>query len=91
MSSTDKVRKKRKWGKSFEYTSHSRQLNLDSGSQETVENEIVKMRAITPSMIASRYDIRVSTANQLLQDMSRRGKLRLTIDTRRLKVYEPVE
>lgn len=91
MSSTDKVRKKRKWGKSFEYTSHSRQLNLDSGSQETVENEIIKMRAITPSMIASRYDIRVSTANQLLQDMSRRGKLRLTIDTRRLKVYEPVE
>lgn len=91
MSSTDKVRKKRKWGKSFEYTSHSRKLNLDSGSQETVENEIVKMRAITPSMIASRYDIRVSTAKQLLQDMSRRGKLRLTIDTRRLKVYEPVE
>lgn len=91
MSSTDKVRKKRKWGKSFEYTSHSRQLNLDSGSQETVENEIVKMRAITPSMIASRYDIRASTAKQLLQDMSRRGKLRLIIDTRRLKVYEPVE
>ncbi|MFQ6125414.1 MAG: hypothetical protein ACE5R6_12540 [Candidatus Heimdallarchaeota archaeon] len=91
MSSADKVRKKRKWGKSFEYTSHSRQLNLDSGNQDTVENDIVKMRAITPSTIANRYDIRVSTAKQLLQDMSRRGKLRLIINTRRLKVYEPVE
>ena len=91
LSSTSKVRKKRKWGKIFEYTSHSRQLQLDSGSRETVEKEIVKMRAITPSLIASKYDIRVSTAKRLLNDLLRRGQLRLIVDTRRLKVYDPIK
>ena len=91
MAATSKVRKKRKWGKIFEYTSHSRQLQLDSESRATAEDEILKMRVITPSAVASRYDIRVSTAKRLLENLQQRGQLQLIVDTRRLKVYETVK
>ena len=91
MAASSKVRKKRKWGKIFEYTSHTRQLLLDSENRATVEDEILKMRVVTPSAVASKYDIRVSTAKRLLEKLHQRAQLRLVVDTRRLKVYETVK
>lgn len=91
LSSTSKVRKKRKWGKIFEYSSHSRQLLMDSENREAAEKDILSMRVVTPAVIASKYDVRVSTAKRLLDALHRRGKLRLVVDSGRLKAYEPVK
>ena len=91
MAASGKVRKKRKWGKIFEYTSHTRQLLLDSENRATIEDDILKMRVVTPSAVASKYDIRVSTAKRLLEKLHQRAQLRLVVDTRRLKVYETVK
>jgi len=64
---------------------------LDSENREAAEKDILSMRVVTPAAIASKYDIRVSTAKKLLDGLHRRGKLRLVVNSGRLKAYEPVK
>lgn len=45
------------------------------------------MRAITPYELASAYGIRVSVANDLLEELERRRIVRLVSRSRNLKIY----
>ncbi len=93
MSISDKrVRKKRRWGKVFEYTSYERSLlvgdEYDSMLKDlTAEYEKRKSIVVTPQEIAARNDIRVSVAKRLLTDLEEKKILKKAFFNRRLCVY----
>lgn len=93
MSYTDKrVRKKRRWGRVFEYSSYERQLLVGDQYTELL-NELSedyskrKTVVVTPQDIASKRDIRVSVAKRLLNDLEEKKILKRSFSNRRLQVY----
>ncbi len=50
-------------------------------------SKLRNMRAITPYELASAYGIRVSVANDLLEELERRRIVRLVSRSRNLKIY----
>jgi len=54
---------------------------------EDLISKLRDMKAITPYELASAYGIRVSVANDLLEELERRRIVRLVSRSRNLKVY----
>jgi len=50
--------------------------------------ELSKMKAITPYMVASRYDVRLSVARDLLNSLQQRGVVQLMAGNSNLKLYQ---
>jgi len=96
MSHIDKrTRKKRRWGRVFEYSSYQRQLLVGEEYKELVKElseEYTKRKTVvvTPQEIASKRDIRVSVAKRLLSELVEKQILKLSFSNRRLCVYEKV-
>ncbi|NHJ03015.1 MAG: hypothetical protein EAX86_12840 [Candidatus Heimdallarchaeota archaeon] len=93
MSTSDrKVRKKRRWGRIFEYTSYERNLLVGDEYNELLkelEKDYSKRKSIvvTPQEIASRRDIRVSVARSLLDDLVKKKIIKKAYSNRRVSVY----
>ncbi|MFX0052205.1 MAG: hypothetical protein ACFE8U_13050 [Candidatus Hermodarchaeota archaeon] len=93
MSTTDKkVRKKRRWGKIFEYTSYERPLLVGEAYKELLdelEEDYSKRKnlVVTPQEISAKRDIRVSVAKQLLADLEEKKVLKKAVSNRRTQVY----
>lgn len=90
--SEKKVRKKRRWGKIFEYSSYERTLVVGEDYEKLLkelEEDYSKRKVIvvTPQEIAAKRDIRVSVAKQLLEDLEEKKILKKSLSNRRLKVY----
>jgi ribosomal protein S25 len=90
---TDKrVKKKRRWGKVFEYQSYERSLPVGKDYEEKlsqIEEDFTKRKnfVVTAPDIAARLDIRVSVAQNLLDDLEEKNIIKKSISSRRLKVY----
>lgn len=93
MSISDKrTRKKRRWGRIFEYTSYERSLLVGDEYKELLkelEEDYSKRKTVvvTPQEIAAKRDIRVSVAKQLLDDLEEKTILKKILSNRRLKIY----
>ena len=93
MSISDRrVRKKRRWGKIFEYTSYERSLLVGDEYDETLkelteEYQKRKSIVITAQEIAAKRDIRVSIAKRLLSDLEEKKILKKEFSNRRIAVY----
>ncbi|UCE43908.1 MAG: 40S ribosomal protein S25 [Candidatus Bathyarchaeota archaeon] len=55
---------------------------------ESVLSQIKKMKAITPYAVASRLDIRMSVAKDLLQQLERKGKIEFISGSKNIKIYK---
>lgn len=58
----------------------------DSNDDEVIE-ALASMRAITPSQVANRFDIKVSIAKKFLKKLHEDGRIRLETKNQSLKVY----
>ena len=74
----------------------SKQINIverDAFIPKSIENEIreliKKRKSITASDIALKYDIRLSTAKNLLEQYEEEGLIKLYDPSLKLKVYVP--
>jgi len=54
----------------------------------SVLSQIKKMRAITPYAVASRLDLRISIARDLLQQLERKGEIEYVSGSKNLKIYK---
>ncbi len=52
-------------------------------------SEVQKMGAITPFAIATQYNLRLSVAKDLLEDLERRRLVRLVGGNARIRIYQP--
>ena len=87
-----KTRKKRRWGRVYEYTSFERRLVVDEDFQRAYD--IVKgifakgKRLTTPEKIAEETNIRVSSVRKILRNLESEGVIKLAYSGKKLKVYE---
>ncbi|NIO37101.1 hypothetical protein GTO27_05295 [Candidatus Bathyarchaeota archaeon] len=58
----------------------------DSRSSKVV-SELQKMRVLTPYSVASRFNVRISAAKDLLRQLEERGVVHLVSGNHKLKVY----
>lgn len=58
---------------------------------EKITNEIKKMKTLTPFAVASRFNIRLSVARDLLKQLEQKGIIQFVSRSRNLKIYTPVD
>jgi len=91
MAQKVKVRKKKKYGKVFEYEPTIRDAFISDDLREKLEKEIPKMKVISPTEIALRYNIKISTAKDFLEELEQKGLIKLAVKNRRVKIYVPAK
>lgn len=64
-------------------------ISLQNMDDKTVYSELVKLKAITPAAVAAAFNIRVSAAEDLLEDWEKRGLVIPVAKCERLKIYKP--
>ena len=81
------VRKKKKFGLVVEFIPVTRDLVPDDETKKKIDDEIKRAKGITPSYLADKYNIRVSTAKKILQEAEANNIVKRIISSRRTKVY----
>jgi small subunit ribosomal protein S25e len=56
---------------------------------EKVLREIKRLKVITPSIVASLFDLRLSVAKNLLREMERKGLIEFVSKSPALRIYKP--
>lgn len=89
-----KTRKKRRWGRVYEYSSYERKIVINEESfreiASTVAEELSKSKGMTAQEIAEKHDIRVSVAKQIIETLEEDGKAKLLISGQNIRVYGPI-
>ncbi|MFX1519304.1 MAG: hypothetical protein ACFFCD_05240 [Promethearchaeota archaeon] len=88
-----KVEKKstKKWGekpKDFEKTKRS--IHIDTDLMNSIKDELPKMKYISPTLIAEKYGVRVSTAKVMLEELRSEQLIEEVAHTPRITVFKPV-
>jgi len=56
---------------------------------DKIIGEIRKMKAVTPFAVASRFNLRLSVAKDMLDELAQRGVLEYISSGKNLKIYKP--
>jgi len=56
---------------------------------EKVIGEVKKMKAVTPYAVASRFNLRLSLARDMLDELERRGILEYVSGSKNIRIYKP--
>lgn len=64
-----------------------KRLGIDLPDLQATNEDLKRMKAITPYTLASKYDIRLSKAKNMLYILEKRGLVSLVASTNNLKVY----
>jgi small subunit ribosomal protein S25e len=64
---------------------------LPNPRSEKVVNEIKKMKTLTPFAVASRFNLRLSVAKDLLEELEQKGVIQFVSRSRNLKIYRPAD
>ena len=64
-------------------------IQLQNIDEKTLMAELAKMKAVTPASVALAFNIKVSAAEDLLEDWERKGYVTLVTGCQRLKIYKP--
>jgi small subunit ribosomal protein S25e len=56
---------------------------------DKILGEIRKMKAVTPFVVASRFNVRLSVAKDMLDELAQRGVLEYISSGKNLKIYKP--
>jgi len=64
---------------------------LPNPRSEKIINQIKKMKTLTPFSVASRFNLRLSVAKDLLEQLEQKGVIQFVSRSRNLKIYTPVD
>ena len=56
---------------------------------DKIVGEVKKMKAVTPYAVASRFNLRLSVARDMLEELTRRGVIDYVSGNKNLKIYKP--
>ncbi|MHA1649127.1 MAG: hypothetical protein ACTSYB_02945, partial [Candidatus Helarchaeota archaeon] len=88
-SAKPKRAKPKKWGVSAkEKEEHAeRDMFIEEDLIETIRKEVPKMKMITPSLVAQKFNVRISIVKKILRELAEENKIKTYIYSNRLKVY----
>jgi len=58
---------------------------------EKVISELKKLRVLTPYTVATRFNLRLSVAKHLLNELAQRGLIEYVSGSKNIKIYRPVD
>ena len=58
---------------------------------DKVISEVKKMKAVTPYTVASRFNLRLSVARDMLNELAQRGVIEYVSGSNNLKIYKPLD
>jgi len=90
MSDKGVVRKKKKWGKTYEYTPIVRAAVLDEETMDAVQKDLKNLKATTPQSFANKHSIKVSIAKNILKSQVEEGKLKLHHKGQLTNIYSSI-
>jgi small subunit ribosomal protein S25e len=64
---------------------------LPNPRSEKIINEIKRMKTLTPFTVASRFNLRLSVAKDLLEELEQKGVIQFVSRSRNLKIYTPAD
>lgn len=78
-------------GKTGGYSSEKKasSIVLPDLRSEKVIGEVKKMKAVTPYTVASRFNLRLSLARDMLSELERRGILEYVSGSKNIRIYKP--
>jgi small subunit ribosomal protein S25e len=56
-----------------------------------VVDEMKKLKVLTPYMIATRFNLRISIAKDFLEELEKKGAVQLVSRDRNVRIYKPVD
>jgi len=56
---------------------------------EKIISELKKMKALTPYTVATRFNLRLSVAKDMLDELAQRGVIEYVSGSKNLKIYKP--
>ncbi len=71
------VKKKKRWGKTYEYVPVVRSMTIDEEKRADMEKELKNLKPTTPESFANKYGIKVSLARQILKKYAEEGKIKV--------------
>ncbi len=81
------VKKKKRWGKIYEYTPVVRASVLDDDLRKEIEGELKKAGTYTPQSLAKKFDIKVSLAKKNLALHAEQEKLTKVHSKSKYQIY----
>jgi ribosomal protein S25 len=81
------VKKKKRWGKIYEYTPTIRASILDDDLVKEIEGELKKAGTQTPQSLAKKFDIKVSLAKKILSQYADQDKLNKVHSKSKYQIY----
>jgi small subunit ribosomal protein S25e len=57
---------------------------------EKIVKEVKKMNVLTPYVVASRFNIRISAAKDFLEQLEQSGVVQLVSGSHKIKIYKPL-
>jgi len=81
--------RKVRWGKTYEYKLIKRSHWIDEETLDKIAQELSKNRVITPTYLAEKFNIKVSTARKLLRKLTEKGVLKEVegVSDNQLRIY----
>ncbi|NVM46773.1 MAG: hypothetical protein HWN79_17840 [Candidatus Lokiarchaeota archaeon] len=80
---------RRKYGRTKQISIVERDAFIPGSIEKEIRESISKRKSILASDIALRYDLRISTVNQLLKQYEEEGLIKLLDPNLKLKIYVP--
>lgn len=65
-------------------------ITIPNPNNDKIIGEIRKMNVLTPYSVASRFNIRISTAKDFLEQLEENGAVQLVSGSHNIKIYKPV-
>jgi ribosomal protein S25 len=82
---------KKKWGekpKAIEKTKRS--IHFDTDLIDSIKADLPKMKYLSPTLVAEKYGVRVSTAKLMLEELKNENLIEAVAHTPRITVFKPV-
>jgi len=65
-------------------------ITMPDPKNEKIVGEIRKMNVLTPYSVALRFNIRISTAKDFLEQLEENGAVQLVSGSHNIKIYKPI-
>lgn len=87
MQAKEEEKKKKEKEKGVEKEKKPAGIFVDVGDEKKLVEELRKMRVLTPYAVASRFNIRISAAKDLLEQLEHKGLVQFVSGNHDLKIY----
>lgn len=66
-------------------------ITLPDTKSEKILSELKKLKVLTPYIVASRFELRLSVARDMLEELQQRGVIQFVSGSRNTKIYRPAD